>query len=114
MNTLEECSILIIFCGYRRHHLDSRDRNPCQPAIYSEMQGKSEFVVNGNFKDRESRYRLHEITVRTPTSGAARRTMDREDLKKMAGMVVDGEYLHRPKWSHLAMWHDHAANYGAY
>lgn len=77
-------------------------------AIYNEMQGKSEFVVTGNFKDWERWDSLREITVRTLTIGAAHDTMDPEDLKKMAGMVANGEYLHCPNGSHLAMWDDQA------
>ncbi|MBB5056716.1 proline iminopeptidase [Granulicella aggregans] len=75
-------------------------------AIYNEMQGKSEFVVTGNFKDWESWDRLHEIKVKTLTIGAAHDTMDPEDLKKMAEMVADGTSLICPNGSHLAMWDD--------
>jgi proline iminopeptidase len=75
-------------------------------AIYNEMQGKSEFVVTGNFKDWESWERLHEIKVKTLTIGAAHDTMDPEDLKKMAAMVADGTSLICPNGSHLAMWDD--------
>ncbi len=77
-------------------------------AIYNEMQGKSEFVVTGNFKDWESWDRLQEITVKTLTIGAAHDTMDPEDLKKMAEMVADGTSLICPNGSHLAMWDDQA------
>jgi proline iminopeptidase len=75
-------------------------------AIYNEMQGKSEFVVTGNFKDWESWDRLHEIKVKTLTIGAAHDTMDPEDLKKMATMVWNGTSLFCPNGSHLAMWDD--------
>jgi proline iminopeptidase len=77
-------------------------------AIYNEMQGKSEFVVTGNFKDWESWDRLHEIKVKTLTIGAAHDTMDPEDLKKMATMVANGTSLICPNGSHLAMWDDQA------
>jgi len=77
-------------------------------AIYNEMQGKSEFVVTGNFKDWESWDRLHEIKVKTLTIGAAHDTMDPADLKKMAEMVQDGSSLICPNGSHLAMWDDQA------
>jgi proline iminopeptidase len=77
-------------------------------AIYNEMQGKSEFVVTGNFKDWESWDRLHEITVPTLTIGAAHDTMDPEDLKKMATLVANGTSLICPNGSHLAMWDDQA------
>ncbi len=77
-------------------------------AIYNEMQGKSEFVVTGNFKDWESWDRLHEIEVPTLTIGAAHDTMDPKDLEKMATLVANGQYLHCPNGSHLAMWDDQA------
>jgi proline iminopeptidase len=35
--------------------------------IYVQMQGKSEFLVNGNLKDRDRWDRLHEIKVKTLT-----------------------------------------------
>jgi proline iminopeptidase len=77
-------------------------------AIYNEMQGKSEFVVTGNFKDWERWDRLHEISVKTLTIGAAHDTMDPEDLKKMAAMMPNAECLICPNGSHLAMWDDQA------
>jgi proline iminopeptidase len=77
-------------------------------AIYNEMQGKSEFVVTGNFKDWESWDRLHEIKVKTLTIGAAHDTMDPADLARMAEMVQDGRSLICPNGSHLAMWDDQA------
>jgi proline iminopeptidase len=77
-------------------------------AIYNEMQGKSEFVVTGNFKDWESWDRLHEISVKTLTIGAAHDTMDPADLARMAEMVQDGRSLICPNGSHLAMWDDQA------
>ena len=77
-------------------------------AIYNEMQGKSEFVVTGNFKDWERWDDLHKITVPTLTIGAAHDTMDPEDLKKMATLVTNGTSLICPNGSHLAMWDDQA------
>jgi proline iminopeptidase len=78
-------------------------------AIYNEMQGKSEFVVTGNFKDWERWDRLHEIEVRTLTMGAAHDTMDPEDLRKMAALMPNAECVICPNGSHLAMWDDQAA-----
>ena len=77
-------------------------------AIYNEMQGKSEFVVTGNFKDWESWDHLHKIKIPTLTIGAAHDTMDPKDLEKMATLVANGQYLHCPNGSHLAMWDDQA------
>ena len=74
--------------------------------IYNEMQGKSEFVVTGNFKDWDRWDDLHRINVRTLTIGAGHDTMDPEDLKKMAKLIPKGESLICPNGSHLAMWDD--------
>jgi proline iminopeptidase len=74
--------------------------------IYNEMQGKSEFVVTGNFKDWDRWDDLHKINVRTLTIGAGHDTMDPEDLKKMATLIPKGESLICPNGSHLAMWDD--------
>ncbi len=76
--------------------------------IYNEMQGKSEFVVTGNFKDWESWERLHEIRVTTLTIGAAHDTMDPGDLLKMAALMPNATSLICPNGSHLALWDDQA------
>ncbi len=77
-------------------------------AIYNEMQGKSEFVVTGNFKDWERWDDLHRITVPTLTIGAAHDTMDPADLARMAALIPNGISLICPNGSHLAMWDDQA------
>ncbi len=76
--------------------------------IYNEMQGKSEFVVTGNFKDWERWDDLQRINVPTLTIGAAHDTMDPADLAKMATLVQQGAHLFCPDGSHLAMWDDQA------
>jgi proline iminopeptidase len=76
--------------------------------IYNEMQGKSEFVVTGNFKDWERWNDLPSITVKTLTIGAAHDTMDPADLKKMAELMPNAASLICPNGSHLAMWDDQA------
>ena len=76
--------------------------------VYNTMQGKSEFVVTGYFKDWERWDDLHEIKVKTLTIGAAYDTMDPADLARMAELVEDGSSLICPKGSHLAMWDDQA------
>ena len=78
------------------------------PQIYNTMQGKSEFVVTGNFKDWERWDRLHEITVRALTLGAEHDTMDPDDLRKMAELMGNAECAICPNGSHLAMWDDQA------
>jgi proline iminopeptidase len=73
------------------------------------MQGKSEFVVTGTFKDWERWDDLHKITVRTLTLGAAHDTMDPEDIKKMASLMPNAISAICPNGSHLAMWDDQQA-----
>ena len=74
--------------------------------IYEEMQGKSEFVVTGNFKDWERWDDLHRITVPALTIGAGHDTMDPKDLERMASLMPRGQNLTCPDGSHLAMWDD--------
>ena len=75
-------------------------------AIYNHMQGKSEFVVTGTFKDWERWDDLHKITVKTLTLGAGNDTMDPEDIKKMASLMPNATSAICPTGSHLAMWDD--------
>ncbi|MGA1981291.1 MAG: proline iminopeptidase-family hydrolase [Acidobacteriaceae bacterium] len=77
-------------------------------AIYNHMQGKSEFVVTGTFKDWERWDDLHTITVRTLTLGAEHDTMDPEDIRKMATLMPNAKAAICPQGSHLAMWDDQA------
>jgi proline iminopeptidase len=72
------------------------------------MQGKSEFVVTGTFKDWERWDRLPEITVRTLTLGAHYDSMDPADLIKMAELMPNATSAICPNGSHLAMWDDQA------
>jgi proline iminopeptidase len=76
--------------------------------VYNTMQGKSEFVVTGTFKDWERWDSLHEIKVKTLTIGAEHDTMDPEDLKKMAALMPNATSAICPNGSHLAMWDDQA------
>ena len=76
--------------------------------IYNYMQGKSEFVVTGTFKDWERWDDLHKITVKTLTLGAENDTMDPEDIRKMARLMPNATSAICPEGSHLAMWDDQA------
>ena len=78
-------------------------------AIYNHMQGKSEFVVTGTFKDWERWDDLHRITVKTLVLGAEHDTMDPEDIRKMAKLMPNATAAVCPEGSHLAMWDDQAA-----
>ena len=82
-------------------------------AIYNEMQGKSEFVVTGNFKDWERWDRLHEIRVKALVIGAGHDTMDPADLRRMAELMPNAESFTCPDGSHLAMWDDQARYFEA-
>jgi proline iminopeptidase len=77
-------------------------------AIYNHMQGKSEFVVTGTFKDWERWDDLHKIEVKTLTLGAENDTMDPEDIRKMATLMPNATAAICPEGSHLAMWDDQA------
>ena len=76
--------------------------------IYNHMQGKSEFVVTGTFKDWERWDDLHKIEVKTLTLGAENDTMDPEDIRKMATLMPNATAAICPEGSHLAMWDDQA------
>ena len=76
--------------------------------IYNEMQGKSEFVVTGNFKDWERWDDLHRITVPTLTLGGEHDTMDPDDIRRMAELMPHAQSYICPQGSHLAMWDDQA------
>src|ERR1019366_4573266 len=77
-------------------------------AVYNHMQGKSEFVVTGTFKNWERWDSLHKIKVKTLTLGAENDTMDPEDIKKMATLMPNATSAICPEGSHLAMWDDQA------
>ena len=76
--------------------------------VYNTMQGKSEFVVTGYFKDWERWDDLHKITVRALTIGAEHDTMDPNDLRRMAELMPNARAGICPNGSHLAMWDDQA------
>ena len=81
--------------------------------IYNQMQGKSEFVINGNLKDWERWDRLPEIKVPTLALGAAHDEMDPADIRKMASMLPQGQAAICSTGSHLSMW-DAQADYFSY
>ncbi|HEY1926869.1 MAG TPA: proline iminopeptidase-family hydrolase [Caulobacteraceae bacterium] len=76
--------------------------------IYNQMQGKSEFLVTGNFKDWERWDRLHEIKVKTLTIGAEHDEMDPNDMRRMATLMPNASSAICPNGSHLCMWDDQA------
>jgi len=76
--------------------------------VYNAMQGKSEFVVTGYFKDWERWDDLHRIKVKTLTIGAEYDTMDPADMRRMAELMPNARAAICPNGSHLAMWDDQA------
>jgi proline iminopeptidase len=74
--------------------------------VYNAMQGKSEFVVTGYFKDWERWDDLYRIKVKTLTIGAEHDTMDPVDMIRMAELMPNARAAICPNGSHLAMWDD--------
>ena len=77
-------------------------------AIYTLMQGPSEFGIGGRLANWDVRDRLKEIKTPTLTVGAKHDTMDPEHMKWMSTQVQNGRNLYCPNGSHLAMWDDQA------
>lgn len=75
-------------------------------AIYTMMQGPSEFGIGGTLKDWDRKADLPAIEIPTLTIGARHDTMDPEHMKWMASQVQQGRYLYCPNGSHLSMWDD--------
>ena len=76
--------------------------------LYVTMQGPSEFGVVGDakLKNWEIKEALSKISVPTLTIGGAHDTMDPKHMEWIASEVQNGEYLHCPNGSHLAMYDD--------
>jgi proline iminopeptidase len=72
--------------------------------IYNQMQGKSEFVIDGNLKGWERWDRLPEIRVPTLALGAAHDEMDPADIRRMASLLPRGQAEICVTGSHLSMW----------
>ena len=76
--------------------------------MYVAMQGPSEFGVVGDakLKDWDIKSELSKITVPTLTIGGTYDTMDPKHMEWIASEVQNGQYLHCPNGSHLAMYDD--------
>ncbi len=76
------------------------------PDLYVTMQGPSEFGIVGDakLKSWDIKAQLPKIAVPTLTIGGAHDTMDPEHMKWIANEVQNGQYLHCPNGSHLAMY----------
>jgi proline iminopeptidase len=74
--------------------------------IYVPMQGPSELGASGKLLDWDRTADLHRIEVPTLVIGAQHDTMDPAHMREVAGSFPNGEYLHCPEGSHLAMYDD--------
>jgi len=75
-------------------------------AVYTLMQGPSEFGIAGRLEKWDVKARLPEIEVPTLTVGATNDTMDPKHMEWMSTQVKNGRYLHCPNGSHMSMWDD--------
>jgi len=78
------------------------------PELYVTMQGPSEFGMVGDakLKNWNIKLKLSEISVPTLTIGGTYDTMDPKHMEWIASEVQNGQYLHCPNGSHLAMYDD--------
>lgn len=75
-------------------------------AVYTLMQGPSEFGIRGRLATWDIKARLNEITVPTLMVGAKHDTMDPKAMEEQSKMVKNGSFLYCPNGSHLSMWDD--------
>lgn len=75
-------------------------------AVYTLMQGPSEFGIAGRLANWDITDRLQEIQVPTLMIGAKDDTMDPKAMEKQSEQVQNGSFLYCPNGSHLAMWDD--------
>jgi proline iminopeptidase len=75
-------------------------------AIYTQMQGPSEFGIGGNLINWDIKDRLKEIRIPTLMIGAKHDTMDPKAMEEQSKLVQKGRYLYCPNGSHLAMYDD--------
>jgi len=78
------------------------------PDLYVTMQGPSEFGVVGDakLKNWDIKGKLSNISTPTLTIGGTYDTMDPKHMELIASEVQNGQYLHCPNGSHLAMYDD--------
>jgi proline iminopeptidase len=74
--------------------------------IYVPLQGPSELGASGKLEKWDRTADLGKITVPTLVIGAGHDTMDPEHMRRVAGKLGRGRYLHCPEGSHLAMYDD--------
>lgn len=76
--------------------------------LYLAMQGPSEFGIVGDakIKNWDRTVDLEKINIPVLTIGGAYDTMDPKHMEWMAGAFANGQYLHCPNGSHMAMYDD--------
>lgn len=84
----------------------NRSMKHANNTIYTMMQGPSEFGISGRLAQWDIKARLNEIRVPTLMIGATHDTMDPKAMEEQSKLVQNGQYLHCPNGSHLAMWDD--------
>lgn len=84
----------------------SRSFKHANNAVYTLMQGPSEFGISGRLATWDIKDQLHKITVPTLMVGAKWDTMDPAAMEAQSKMVKRGSYLYCPNGSHLSMWDD--------
>ena len=84
----------------------NRSMKHANTAVYTMMQGPSEFGISGRLATWDIKGRLKEISVPSLMIGAKHDTMDPQAMEAQSKMVQKGRYLYCPKGSHLAMWDD--------
>ncbi len=84
----------------------ARSFSRINPQVYVPMQGPSELGASGALVGWDRFADLAGIEAPALVIGAAHDTMDPVHLKAMADQLPQGEYLHCPDGSHLAMYDD--------
>ncbi len=87
--------------------------NKANFAIYNEMQGPNEFVIVGNFKNWERWADLPRIKTPTLVMGARYDEMDPEQMRRVSELIPSARLFISDKGSHLCMYDDQAAYFGA-
>jgi proline iminopeptidase len=77
--------------------------------IYNLMQGPSEFVISGNYKDWDRWPDLHRISVPTLLIAARYGTMSVDDIKKMGRLIPNSRVAVCEDGSHLSLFDDQEA-----
>lgn len=75
-------------------------------AVYTLMQGPSEFGISGRLANWDIKNRLKEINIPTLMIGAKYDTMDPKAMEEQSQLVQKGRFLYCPNGSHLSMWDD--------